>query len=448
MTRAPSDRVNSLRAHCVKIFTRACRRVVQNACAAEREVISRACGGDVDGFGSVDDCARVVDAMFTMCASRCGRDVDASCVMRDVRESAEAMARNLEAERERCFDVFAEAARADAETLRATIERAMKRGVMDRERAKWRREVIVERHRALRRAARGVGGGGAWMEATATETARDDMKTYAEAATEVGNRAWVLSSLEWCVDAIGSYFGDGSNAIRAREVAFSWTLANARRAKALARRAPESSVPDALARVNVEMPDQSEVGKAITLLDVGSCWDYFGLHYRRPWPGGLKVMTRACDLCPSVPSVLECDWLGVEFGDRERVEEGQGESKRLIAIQEHGVDALVFSLVLSYVPTPRQRGEMVRRARLALKNRGAGLLFIITPHSTDKGHCPQKALPILKEWREALDSLGFERVLYERQRSTHCLAFRTIGDGDEARSAEPPEMRIAFDAQD
>ena len=273
------------------------------------------------------------------------------------------------------------------------------------------------------------------------------MKTYAEAATEVGNRAWVVSSLEWCVDAIGRYFGDGSNALREREVAFSWTLANARRAKAIAREAPETSARDVLARVNVEMPDQSEVGKEITLLDVGSCWDYFGVHYRRPWPGGLKVTTVACDLCPSAPSVLECDWLGVEFGDRERVEEGQGESKRLIAVQEHGVDVLVFSLVLSYVPTPRQRGEMVRRARLALKNRGAGLLFIITPHSTDKGHCPQKALPILKEWREALASLGFERVLYERQRSTHCLAFRTIGDGDEARAAEPPEMRIAFDSQ-
>jgi hypothetical protein len=200
-------------------------------------------------------------------------------------------------------------------------------------------------------------------------------------------------------------------------------------------------------------PDRSAVGRRVKVFDVGSCWDYYGSHFTRAWPGGLRVETVACDLRPSVPSVYECDWLRVDIASSGRVVAEPREGSifhRLLAVEAHDVDALVFSLVLSYVPTPEQRGEMVRRARLVLKNRGEGLLFIMTPHSTDKTRgAPQNALPILKEWRKSIEYLGFERVIYDRQKSLHCLAFRTLGDGREAREAagKPPALRIAFDSQ-
>ena len=109
-------------------------------------------------------------------------------------------------------------------------------------------------------------------------------------------------------------------------------------------------------------------------------------------------------------------------------------------------NAAVLSLVLSYVPTPRQRGEMIRRCREILADDGRGILCIVTPHSTDRGHVPHRALPVLREWREAIESVGFERVRYERHPSVHCLAYRTVGKGG-ARCAEgeAPPMRIAFD---
>ena len=452
MTRPPKPRASdSLRAHVRRILRRSIARCLKNSSEADEGEIALKFGGSVEEFGTDAQCDAIARELFSMFSERCGGDEDNSEVLRRVRESAHAIASNVAAERRRCANVFEIAHRGG--NLRDALRDALERGVADRARAKWRREVIVERHRALRREAKAIEDGDeAWERATATEAGREDMRAYAEAAAEVGNRAWVVSSLEWCVDAVGAYFGEaGVGVIRKRAVKFSWAIANGRRAKAIAKKNPATSLEDARERVALETPVASESGRSVKVLDVGSCWDYFNLHFKGPWPGTVEATTLACDLMPRVPSVLECDWLRVAFEDEDRVEDAsvEGGSKHLAAVKTHGADALVFSLVLSYVPTPRQRGEMVRRARLALKNRGAGLLFIITPHSTDKGHCPHNALPVLKEWREVLNGLGFERVLYERQRSTHCLAFRTLGDGDEARAAEasPPELRIAFDAQ-
>jgi hypothetical protein len=61
-----------------------------------------------------------------------------------------------------------------------------------------------------------------------------------------------------------------------------------------------------------------------------------------------------------------------------------GPPVKLEALPAGCANAVVMSLVLSYVPTPRQRGEMIRRARELLAGDGRGLLLLITPHSTDK----------------------------------------------------------------
>ena len=55
----------------------------------------------------------------------------------------------------------------------------------------------------------------------------------------------------------------------------------------------------------------------------------------------------------------------------------------------------------------------------------------------------------LKEWKEAIESMGFERYRYERLRSVHAMAYRTVGVGG-ARMKEgfAPPMRIAFDGPD
>ena len=188
----------------------------------------------------------------------------------------------------------------------------------------------------------------------------------------------------------------------------------------------------------------SLTGDKPTLIDVGSCWDYFRRH-----EDVFDVV--ALDLEPRRPTVLRCDFLNVRIGDPgledADVDADMDGSPRFLPRNVAG--AVVMSLVLSYVPTPRQRGEMVRRAREVLMDDGRGVLLIVTPHSTDKGHCAHKALPVLKEWRASIESMGFERVRYERMRSVHCLAFRTVGEGPGTKKAgEAPPMRIAFDGPD
>ncbi len=482
--------VDSLRAHCVRRLRRACARVRERASGADETIIRDAFDARGVAFGSERTCEAVVSALFELGREKCavgdaddareGRACEdggrrkrakvsfekdsepsegSSRVMGWVQRSCEALARNFTAERARCARVFAEASKRpeegfDEEVVKAEVLMAMEKSDRDRERSMWRREVIVSHHRALRADARETEDAKKTWERVVSEDGAEALRRYAEAATEVGNRAWVVSALEWCVNAIGLYFGDAERCAPS-ETAPTWATANKRRARALARERgePFESVLKTIVESEDALgtPDRRVAGKVLKLLDVGSCWDYFNVHFKGPWPGNLTVDAVACDLCPAVPSVYRCDWLNVRFGDEERVEPAsrEGESAALEAVREHDADVVVFSLVLSYLPTPKQRGEMVRRARLALKNRGAGLFFVITPHSTDKGHCPHKALPVLAEWREAFLTVGFDRIAYERHRSVHCLAFRTIGDGDEARAAEgsPPELRIAFDSQ-
>jgi hypothetical protein len=209
------------------------------------------------------------------------------------------------------------------------------------------------------------------------------------------------------------------------------------------------------------------------LLDVGSCWDYF-----RRFRDDFDVV--ALDLCPRAPEVFRCDFSRLKVAPptsdgREEDEEGEKEAaaaaasspgsasvpsgvpsnaaeRSLESLPEGSFHACVFSLVLSYVPCPRMRGEMIVKARRLLAPAGRGLLLIVTPHSTDRGHAPHRALPILEEWRVAIEGCGFERVARERGKGAHYLAFRTVGEGAGAggeggapEGVRAPEIRIAFD---
>lgn len=354
----------SLFAHCARRLRRAARAALERASAEERREIERDVGAS---FGDSRSCERVVRALFALAVDEKdalddGADDGArSAVLARVRETTEALAANAAADRRaRCAGVFAEAAKTngDDEALRREVARATAKSARDRARAAWRRGVIVNHHRALRAAAREAEDVDETWERTIVEQ-KPALRAYAEAATEVGNRAWVVSALEWCVDAMGRYFSDGEGSLKAATTSFSWQLANKRRARELKRAETSSKATiEMMMRDVVESdgprgtPDRSAAaGTSIKILDVGSCWDYFNLHFKGPWPGRLSVETTACDLMPSVPSVYECDWLKVEFGNAQRVTD-----RRLEAVAQHAADVVVFSLVLSYLPTPKQRG--------------------------------------------------------------------------------------------
>lgn len=333
-------------------------------------------------------------------------------------------------------------------------------------RSRWRRETIVSRHRELRATVAAnrrqvvtdesppspSDADARWRDAVSS----GGLEAYAEAAEEVGNRAWVGDALRWCAAAATDFVLDGFRGAEA------FAVRSARRSHYERTGTRMSDEEEATMRAALRerwrrrapvTRGDSPVADKPTLVDVGSCWDYFRRH-----EDVFRVV--ALDLEPRRPTVLRCDFLNVRIGEPGRaggddvdddvavdVDADVDGSPRFLPRNAAG--AVVMSLVLSYVPTPRQRGEMVRRAREVLMDDGRGVLLIVTPHSTDKGHCAHKALPVLKEWRASIESMGFERVRYERMRSVHCLAFRTVGEGPGTKKAgEAPPMRIAFDGPD
>jgi hypothetical protein len=193
---------------------------------------------------------------------------------------------------------------------------------------------------------------------------------------------------------------------------------------------------------------KESIGGGIFILDIGSCFD--------PWRpletrGGCAVT--ALDLAPAAPTVYKCDFLTLDVGAPGTALEastpggpgdGAGMLTRLPAGHFH---VAVLSLVLSYIPDAMQRTAVVAKARrlLAGPPNGSGVLFIVTPISTDASFTPQRALPVLHEWREAIEALGFQRHAIKRLRTIHVMAYRTVGVSGEALPLKP--MRIAYDAR-
>jgi 25S rRNA (adenine2142-N1)-methyltransferase len=93
---------------------------------------------------------------------------------------------------------------------------------------------------------------------------------------------------------------------------------------------------------------------------------------------------------------------------------------KLVNLHQGGFDAIIFCLLLSYLPTPALRLECCRQARAALKTHG--LLLIITPDSNHVGRGAKR----MKAWKVAIESLGFQRCTYEKLQHAHCMAFRAV----------------------
>ena len=60
-----------------------------------------------------------------------------------------------------------------------------------------------------------------------------------------------------------------------------------------------------------------------------------------------------------------------------------------------------------------------------------------------RSHRPERALPILKEWRAAIEALGFSRYTAARMPTVHGLAFRAVPPPPLPLQLAP--LRIAYD---
>ncbi|CAL1153559.1 unnamed protein product [Cladocopium goreaui] len=150
----------------------------------------------------------------------------------------------------------------------------------------------------------------------------------------------------------------------------------------------------------------------IRLLDVGSSYG--------AWDSLPKSL--ALDLAPAAPSVWRADFLQLQIEEME-MEEKDGD---VFEINAHGelqtlragaFDAVVLSLVLSFLPTPELRREMLDRARRCLRLSPPGSLFVIEKTSL----CRDTAQSAREKFQKALEAAGFQ-----------CQKYSAVGtlDGD------------------
>ena len=266
----------------------------------------------------------------------------------------------------------------------------------------------------------------AWAAAVAEQ---DALESYADAAAQTGRRAFVRDAQNCCARMARDFLHGGGAARAACKAA--------RREHFTARgeALPEPDVALVLARTEAAV--RASLPSLPALLDVGSCNDMW-----RPLEREFAVT--ALDLQPAAPSVWRADFLRLRIGAAGSAVECEAGS--LLSLPAASFHILVLSLVLSYIPDPAHRAEVVWRARRLLRDE-AGLLLIVTPNSSF-GLSPSQASacvpPIQQEWRRSIEAMSFERFAIEKQRTATILAFRCVGECP----LEPPPLaplRIAYD---
>jgi len=316
------------------------------------------------------------------------------------------------------------------------------------------------------------------------EAAKDDevLRSYAEAATYVGTRSWVHQGIDWCAAQARTFFREGGGAKLAR--------------RELMKHSHDTIGAPLTAETQEWVLRAADVGvgpreeEPIRLLDVGACGTLF--------EGYEGLETMALDLCPqaSNPNVHQCDFLELGIGDAASspvVEPNDDFAAGCLrSLPAGSFDVVVFSLVLSYLPDPAQRGAMMAKARqllptphtcerqleaarahLTAKPGGApvggaagggaaasvagtseanemrwrrGLLLVVDTFSVDRSVRTWQEAPYLQEWMAAVESLGFVFLRHTTLARSHALAFTTApleqAELDALPSREPPEMRM------
>ena len=168
---------------------------------------------------------------------------------------------------------------------------------------------------------------------------------------------------------------------------------------------------------------------ALRVLDVGSCFNPLrGAHLPLYADGedckGSSIAMRvdAVDLCPIPDSgVRQCDWLKVQFGSDALELSSLPSGAPVRAVLPCSYDAVVFCLLLSYLPCSEMRYRAVLHAFCALRQ--GGLLVIVSTRT----QCSRSA-PWVDQWVTAIERIGFARVHKCVKSKLVGLSFRKLSD--------------------
>lgn len=269
-------------------------------------------------------------------------------------------------------------------------------------------------HKNLRDKTKKYGAKRAWLEHL---TSKSKLKSYATAMMELATNHWEpndqkasthslrrqqqqqRSRIMWSVNYCREYFQQTETitALRDREL----RLLNELKADAAA----------------IEMEFEKRTAEErIKLLDVGSCYN--------PFSKFEEFEVTAIDIAPATEDVIECDFLNVDIvaGSIGAETTIVNNESKLTALRENTYDAIVFSLLLEYMPASEQRICCCEKAYRLLKYEG--ILIIITPDSKHVGANAK----LMKTWRYALALMGFSRVKYEKLEHITCMVFRKCVD--------------------
>nr|XP_048304972.1 S-adenosylmethionine sensor upstream of mTORC1 [Myodes glareolus] len=281
--------------------------------------------------------------------------------------------------------------------------------------------VVKSVHRRLRKKYREVGDfDKIWREHC------EDAETLCEYAVAMKNLAdnhWAKTCegegrIEWCCSICREYFQNGGKR-KALEK-------DEKRAVLATKTTPALTVHESaklesrLTNLSFTSPEfiteLLQASEKIRLLDVGSCFNPF-LKFE-------EFLTVGIDIVPAVESVYKCDFLNLQL--QQPLQLAQDAIDAFLKQLKNPIDSLpgelfhvvVFSLLLSYFPSPYQRWICCKKAHeLLVLN---GLLLIITP---DSSHQNRHAM-MMKSWKIAIESLGFKRFKYSKFSHMHLMAFR------------------------
>ena len=330
----------------------------------------------------------------------------------------------------------------------------------------------------------------AWRHATADESS---LREYAAAATQIGTRAWVRAGIDWAVEQANGFFREGGSARLTKREVLGYSYATS------------GGPPDGPTVEWLMCTAAAEGGRAPTeplrLLDVGSCGTLFDARYE-------ALACTALDLCPQEGNghVLQCDFLQLGIGPSDGAPAIEPHERfpagRLTSLPAASFDVVVLSLVLSYLPIPRQRHAMILKARQLLPTPDAcstqltaaaqaaaqaamhdadpatssgasrgeisgvrrgeisgvsrgeisgvrwrrGLLLIVDTYSVDRRARSWRDQTRLREWAAAIESAGFVFLRHVTLQRSHALAFATAPMSDAELAAlatrEPMEMHM------
>lgn len=156
----------------------------------------------------------------------------------------------------------------------------------------------------------------------------------------------------------------------------------------------------------------------INVLDVGSCNGLLGSDLKSE---NFKFRTISIDIAPANQNVFYSDFTSIEFDQSESNDIIQSEAdphfyKNIKKFRKNSFDQICFLYVLSYMPDPRLRLDLLINAAKCLKI--GGQLLIATPDSANA----YKHRKWIQDWFKALEMIGFKKHSYSKEKHFHGLA--------------------------